>query len=130
MKKLFYIVTVLVILITVCVSQTKPATKKDMNKYTKEWAEIEALREKGLPQSMLPKVDAIYQAALMEQNYEQLIKAIIFQINSIGILEENDEGANKIFNNLKKDAETIPQPAKSIVYSMIGQMYEIGRAHV
>lgn len=96
-----------------------------MNKYATEWAEIEQLRRQGLPKSILPKVDSIYQAALAEENYEQVIKAIIFQINSIGILEENDEGANKIFNNLKKDADQLPQPAKSIVYSMIGQMYEV-----
>ncbi|MDR0795298.1 MAG: hypothetical protein LBE79_04485 [Tannerella sp.] len=95
-----------------------------MNHFTIEWAEIEKLREQQLPRSLLPKVDSIYQAALKEKNYEQLIKAIIFQLNCIGILEENEEGANKIFNNLKNDAETIPRPAKSIIYSMIGQMYK------
>ncbi|MDR2913778.1 MAG: hypothetical protein LBV74_02930, partial [Tannerella sp.] len=97
---------------------------KNMNNYEQEWAEIESLRQQGLPKSLLPKVDTIYRSALDEKNYEQMIKAIIFQINCMGILEENDEGANRIFNNLKKDAEAIPQPAKSIVYSMIGQMYE------
>ncbi|MDR0573503.1 MAG: hypothetical protein LBG96_05650 [Tannerella sp.] len=95
-----------------------------MNNYGQKWAEIELLRQQGLPGSLLPKVDTIYLSALDEKNYEQLMKAIIFQINSIGVPEENDEGANRIFNNLKKDAEAIPQPAKSIVYSMIGQMYE------
>ena len=124
MKKIFYVVTAVVVLITACVSQNKPAVKKDMNKYVNEWAEIEELRQQSLPKSILPKVDVIYQSALIEQNYEQMIKAIIFQLNSIGVLEENDEGANRIFNNLKRDAETIPQPTKSVVYSMIGQMYE------
>ena len=96
----------------------------NMNKFEREWAEIENLRRQQLPQSLAPKVDAIYQLALTEKNYEQLIKAIIFQMNAIGILDENDEGSNRIFNNLKRDAETAPQPAKSILYSMIGQMYE------
>ncbi len=125
MKKVFYIITVVIFFLVSCVSsQNKQSMDKDMNNYEQEWAEIESLRQQGLPKSLLPKVDTIYQSALEEKNYEQLIKAIIFQINSIGILEENDEGANRIFNNLKKDAEVIPQPAKSIVYSMIGQMYE------
>ena len=126
MKNLFYITVIAALFIVSCVSsQNKQAINKgDMNKYVSEWAEIEALRQQGLPKSLLPKVDTIYQAALAEQNYEQLIKAVIFQINCIGILEENDEGANRIFNNLKKDAETIPQPARSVVYSIIGQMYE------
>ena len=124
MKKIFSIVSITVVLFTACVSKNKQIVKNDMEKYVKEWSEIEGLRKQGLPKSLLPKVDTIYQSAMAEKNYEQVIKAIIFQINNIGILEENDEGANRIFNNLKKDAETIPQPAKSIIYSMIGQMYE------
>ena len=124
MKNFFLVVSIILLGISSCVSQNKPTVNKNMNKYITEWAEIEQLRQQGLPQSMLPKVDAVYKAALAENNYEQVIKAIIFQINNIGILEENDKGANTIFNNLKKDAELLPQPAKSIVYSMIGQMYE------
>ena len=123
MKKIFYIVAI-AILFVACVSQNKPAGMKEMKKYSSEWTEIEKLQKQGLPKSFLPKVDSIYQMAKAEQNYEQLIKAIIFQVNSIGVLEENDQGANKIFNNMKRDAETMPQPARSIVYSMIGQMYE------
>ena len=123
MKKILFITAIVAVVVTACVSQSRPVVKKDMNKYVNEWAEIEVLRNQGLPKSVLPKVESIYQSAMAQQNYEQLIKAIIFQINNIGILEENDEGANKIFNNLKRDAEAIPQPAKSIAYSMIGQMY-------
>ncbi|MDR1224970.1 MAG: hypothetical protein LBL07_19135 [Tannerella sp.] len=125
MKKIFYIAVIVTVVIIACVSQNKPVVKKDMNKYTKEWAEIELFRQQGLPKSLFPKVEAIYQSALAEGNYEQLIKAVIFRINSIGILEENEEGANKIFNDLKKDAEQLPQPARSIIYSMIGEMYEV-----
>ena len=124
MKKIICVVTIAVILITACVSKNQPIVKNDRDTYVNEWAEIDSLRKQSLPKSLLPKVDTIYQSALAEQNYEQLIKAIIFRLNCIGILEENDEGANRIFNTLKKDAETMPQPAKSIVYSMIGQMYE------
>lgn len=124
MKKICLVSSIILLIINSCVSQNKPTVNINMNKYTTEWAEIEQLRQQGLPQSILPKVDSIYKAALAEENYEQVIKAIIFQINNIGILEENDVGANKIFNDLKKDAEILPQPAKSIVYSMIGQMYE------
>lgn len=120
MKQVYFIILLIALIITSCASQNKPP----MNKYEKEWAEIEQLQQENLPQSLLPKVEAIYQAALAENNYEQLIKAIIFQLNCIGLLEENDEGANKIFNTLKKDASQIPQPAKSIIYSIMGQMYE------
>ena len=66
------------VLITDCVAQKNPVTNIDMEKYVKEWAEIESLREKKLPKSLLPKVNKIYQSALAEQNYEQVIKAIIY----------------------------------------------------
>ena len=124
MNKIFSIILIMSLVVTSCVSQNRPIVNKDMNKYTTEWAEIEKLRQQGLPQSILPKVDSIYQAAIAENNYEQVIKAIIYRMNNTGILEENDKGANNLINNLKKDAEQMPQPAKSIVYSMIGQMYE------
>ncbi|MDR0743254.1 MAG: hypothetical protein LBF05_02720 [Tannerella sp.] len=124
MKKVFYIIAIVPVFITACVSHNKPIVKKEMNKYVEEWAAIDSLRRQGLPKSLLPKVDSIYQSALAEENDEQLIKAVIFRMNSTGITEENDEGANKIFNDLKMDAEKISQPARSIVYSMIGQMYE------
>lgn len=115
---------ILAVFATACVSQNKPIMEKAMNKYVKEWAEIEQLRQQGLPQSMLPKVDEIYRKALAEKNCGQLIKALIFRVNGMGIIEENDEGANGIFRTLKKEAERLPQPAKSVVYSMIAQMYE------
>jgi uncharacterized protein YfaS (alpha-2-macroglobulin family) len=95
-----------------------------MNKYLKEWTEIQILQQQGLPQSVLPKVETIYKSALEEKNYGQVIKATIFQLNCIGMLSDNDVAANKIFNTLKNDSEILPQPAKSIIYSMLGQMYE------
>jgi uncharacterized protein YfaS (alpha-2-macroglobulin family) len=107
-----------------CGSQNKPTVNKDMNKYVNEWDEIEQLRRQGLPQSMLLEIDTIYQAALAEKNYEQLIKALIFRINNMGVVLENDEGANRIIKTLKEEAEALPQPAASVVYSMLGQMYE------
>jgi uncharacterized protein YfaS (alpha-2-macroglobulin family) len=125
MKKFFYITAILSVFITACVSQNKPIIKKDMNKYVKEWAKIDSLLQKSRPKSVLAEVDSIYRSAFAEENYEQLIKAIIFRMNIIGFLEENDEGANKIINDLKKDAEQMPQPARSIVYSMIGEMYKV-----
>jgi uncharacterized protein YfaS (alpha-2-macroglobulin family) len=124
MRKIFYIMVTAVVFVTACVSQNKPVTDRDMNTYANEWAEIEQLRQQGSPQSILSKVDTIYRKALAEKNCGQLIKALIFRINSMGVIEENDEGANRIFRTLKKDAEMLPQPAKSIVYSMIAQMYE------
>ncbi|MDR0349571.1 MAG: hypothetical protein LBH90_08805, partial [Tannerella sp.] len=124
MKKIILVSSIILLIINPCVSQNKPVINKDMNHYTTAWAEIDRLQQQGLPQSLLPAIDSIYRLAMAEKNYEQVIKAIIFRMNQIGSVKENEEGANAIFNNLKKDAERLPQPAKSIIYSMIGQMYE------
>ena len=118
MKNILITAVMAIFAITAGISQNPTIN----NKYESEWAEIEELSR--LPKSQSPKIDAIYQMALAEQNYEQVIKAIVFQVNIISALDSKEGGANKIFNNLKKDAETIPQPEKSIVYSIIGQMYE------
>ena len=124
MKKIFCLTVIAFLALNACVSkQNKKTTDTQMEHYEQEWAMIDTLRQQGLPKSLLPKVESIYQSALEEKNYEQLLKAIIFQLNCIGVLKENEEGANRIFNNLKIDAEQLPQPAKSVVYSMIGQMY-------
>jgi hypothetical protein len=98
---------------------------RDTNKYEEEWATIDSLRQQGLPQSLFTKVDAIYRSALAAGNDRQFIKAIIYRLNAIGLLEENDEGANKIFRELNDDAARLTQPAaRSVVYSILGQMYE------
>ncbi|MDR1524706.1 MAG: hypothetical protein LBS79_05545 [Tannerella sp.] len=123
MNRIFFI-TAAAVFMAACGSQNKPAMNRDMNKYANEWEKIEQFREQGLPQSMQSGVDSIYQAASEEKNYGQLIKALIFRINGIGLTMENDEGANLIFDTLKREAEALPQPAKSVVYSIIGQMYE------
>ncbi|MDR2680797.1 MAG: hypothetical protein LBC47_08330 [Tannerella sp.] len=124
MKRVFFTIAA-AFFMAACGSQNKPITEnKNMNRYVNEWKEIEQLREQGLPQSMLAGVDTIYRTALAEKNYGQLIKALIFRINGFGVVRENEEGANLIFNTLKQEAEALPQPAKSVIYSMIGQMYE------
>jgi uncharacterized protein YfaS (alpha-2-macroglobulin family) len=112
------------IAVSACMSQNKSIVKNNTDKYVKEWAEIKQLRQQALLRSILPKVDTIYQKALSKKNYEQLIKALIFQINSMGVIGENNEGVNGIFRTLKRNAEMLPQPAKSVVYSMIAQVYE------
>ena len=124
MNRIFFIMAAAVCMIT-CRSQNKPVTgNREMNRYVNEWEEIEQFRKQGLPRSVQAQVDTLYQAAWAEENYGQLIKTLIFRINGIGLTQENDEGANRILDTLKREAEALPQPAKSVVYSIIGQMYE------
>ncbi|MDR2146135.1 MAG: hypothetical protein LBE91_06735, partial [Tannerella sp.] len=124
MKKIINVFIISVLFASSGIAQNTTVKNIAMDKFTRQWIEIQFLQEQGLPKSLLPKVDSIYQSALAEKNYEQVLKAIIFQVNSMGILEDNDDAANKIFNTLKNDAEILPQPAKSVIYSMIAQMYE------
>jgi hypothetical protein len=59
--------------------------KSDMD-YKQTWTEIDSLQKLSLPGSMLTKVNEVYEAALNDKDYPQLIKAIIFQSNCIGLL--------------------------------------------
>jgi uncharacterized protein YfaS (alpha-2-macroglobulin family) len=135
MRKWFYILTGIgTLCLTACVSRHQAIIKKEMNPYTTEWAAIESLRRQGLPASLFPKVDSIYRSAYAEGNYEQMIKALIVRMNSMGLLGAGAESdaassgghetaANQIFSRLKADAQQVPPPARSILYSMIGQLY-------
>ncbi|MDR3308885.1 MAG: hypothetical protein LBS80_02915, partial [Tannerella sp.] len=52
------------------------------------------------------------------------LKLIITELNRTDIQEEFADGANRILNFLRNKADSLPQPDKSVVYSMIAQIYE------
>jgi uncharacterized protein YfaS (alpha-2-macroglobulin family) len=92
-----------------------------MDKYAKQWEEIYKVRD--LPETVSPLVGKIYREALALGDYEQVLKAVVWQLNIIGASVDNDVAAQQIIDTLQRDVSLLPQPAKSVVYSMIAQMY-------
>jgi len=126
-KKLYIYIITLIVLVGITIYFLKKENKP-AKKYYEEWIQIERFRQQNLPDSMLSKINYIYHAASKEKNYEQVVKAIVYQVNHIGynnnirpFIVENYDNTIEL---LKKEAEILPQPSRSIIYSIIGQMYE------
>jgi uncharacterized protein YfaS (alpha-2-macroglobulin family) len=89
--------------------------------YPKEWKEIEDLDGQGLPKSALEKVEALYLIAKKDDNPSQVIKTSIYRARYISQLEE--DGFIKAVGRLQQEAETAVFPTKSILQSMLGELY-------
>ncbi len=114
MRRLLVLLSITVIPLT----NVWPQGKFD---YTAQWKTIDKLMDGILPQSALPEIEKIRQAALKDKVYGQLIKTVMTRNTCLQQTEENPQVA--IINSLKKDIETIPFPAKAVVYSLTGEAY-------
>ena len=89
--------------------------------YNSAWDEIRNLQNKGLPQSMATKVDSLYEIAILENNIDQQIKALIYQL---AILKSREEfSQQKGINKVKEQLGSAEEPLASILHSMLGQLY-------
>ena len=91
------------------------------NQYTTNWKKVEALDAKGLTQSALKEVMAIYQLASSQNNSTQQIKCCLYQIRFKTDREENSQEKNIFFiDTLIAQAAA---PVKNILQSMQAEMY-------
>ncbi|MDR3245312.1 MAG: hypothetical protein LBT50_02640 [Prevotellaceae bacterium] len=86
--------------------------------YKKTWETANSMMKIGNNRSALDEVMKIYDYALKHKDYEQVVKAIIYRIDNQESVEE------EILDSLKQDVERLPQPAKSVVYNIIGNVYK------
>ncbi|MDR1975024.1 MAG: hypothetical protein LBQ31_10235 [Bacteroidales bacterium] len=91
--------------------------------YNAQWKNIDDLQNnQRLPQSALTEIQKVYQTALSEKNYAQAVKAIIYRMNCQGRIGEY--AATSMLDSLKQDVLRLPQPARSVVYSIIAEVYQ------
>ncbi len=105
--------------IVCCVAAIAQPGKMD---YQAQWKKIDELKGKRLSQSVLEEAQKVYRAALDEKEYGQAIKAIICRMDYQGRVQENT--ATSLLDSLKQDAVRLPQPARSIVYSLMADVYK------
>ena len=80
-----------VIFLIVCFMQA--SAQNPQNNYAEKWKKIDSLiTKKGLTQSALQEVDAIYAKAKTDKNDAQLIKALLYKMN---LKESGQEDAGK-----------------------------------
>lgn len=113
----------LCLLLTLCLGCiTASAQNNAKMKYQEQWKEINKLaNESSLPKSALEKTQALYNRALQDKAYAQVLKTITYRNRFISYTDENAPAT--ILNTLKADAEKLPQPAKSVVYVYLGDFF-------
>ncbi|MEM1318897.1 MAG: alpha-2-macroglobulin family protein [Bacteroidota bacterium] len=107
-----------------CSSQrgTQPPTMGNQHKaYKAEWQKIDSLAQKGLPQSALKEVEALYAIVKKEGEAAQEIKCLIYRSKFQSQLEE--DGLVKTIYRLLEEEKTANMPAKALLQSMLGEMY-------
>ncbi|MDR2036777.1 MAG: hypothetical protein LBQ60_02520 [Bacteroidales bacterium] len=97
------------------------AQSNDKTDYQAQWENIEELAKKRLPQSALIETQKTYQLALSEKEYGQVIKSIIYRMGYQKQIQENIPIS--LLDSLRQDEIRLPQPARSIVYSLMADVY-------
>ncbi|MDR2929152.1 MAG: hypothetical protein LBV41_13290 [Cytophagaceae bacterium] len=91
--------------------------------YSEQWKKIdELINTKNLPKSAMTEVMKVYDFSTKEKNYPQAVKAVIYRFNLMQQTEENS--AQAIVALLKREAEALPQPARSVIYTLTGDFYK------
>ncbi|GAB4001256.1 alpha-2-macroglobulin family protein [Spirosoma daeguense] len=89
--------------------------------YARDWKRADSLVAKGLPKSALEIAERIYKEAKAQKNYPQVVKAAIRRLS---FRASSDEDSYKeLVRTLKADVAETPEPAKSILQSVLGDTY-------
>lgn len=89
--------------------------------YNSVWKDIDQLRSKGLPESMLVKVDSLYTAAKAENKTDQQIKALLYKLEYLRSKQEFDQ--IKAIEKVKAELSTATEPVASILHSLLAHLY-------
>ena len=117
-----FFVSAFILLFAVIAVNAQVETRRATSlQYAEQWKTIERLMDGVLPQSALPEIEKVVQAALKDKEYGQLVKAVMTRNTCLQLTEKEPQAA--VINSLKKDAATIPFPAKAVVYSLTGEAY-------
>ncbi len=102
-------------------SQPKPTPLPKT--YEEAWKQIDSLTQKGLLQSALTQTNALYERAKSEKNYPQLAKASIGR-GSLTMQLDPAQWPEHI-KALEKDSRLVPEPARSVLQSLLGDAYVV-----
>ena len=105
--KLKYFIVPTLFIIGAAVGFSKILKLKDLDNlnykpgksYTEDWKKIDSLVNLGQPETVLAIIDEVLKKAKAEENYAQIIKAIIYKTNN-NWNEENAEEKNIAFIHL------------------------------
>src|SRR6266487_1757373 len=115
----FRILSIFLILAFLISLQT--TAQRIVKNYEKEWVQVDAFVKRELPKSALTQVKKIYLLAKKEKQDAQIIKALVYMTGLQEQVTENG-GVNSL-DDIEKEISTATEPAKSILNSMLADMY-------
>ena len=89
--------------------------------YASDWKIVDSLQTEGLFKSALEKVELIQARAKRDKHSPQNIKALLFREKFITMLEE--DGLTNAIQILEEEMLAAKQPEKSLLQSILGQLY-------
>jgi len=101
--------------------QTAFTMLENNNKYKKLWAKIDSLEKKQLPKSAAEVVNEIYAKAKEDNNVPQRVKALIYQLKYIAVLEEVEQPV--LMQRLEDEIAVNEPPVTNILHSMLAEAY-------
>lgn len=110
--------------------KTKPSTEMPIpplitmyDDYADDWKIVDSLQKQGLFKSAMEKTEAIQARAKRDKNAPQIVKAILFRGKFMTMLEE--DGLTKAILTIEKESLAASQPEKSVLQSILGQLYSV-----
>lgn len=89
--------------------------------HKEEWKKIDSLLNKGLTQSAMKEVDALYKIVKAENNTPQVVKTVIYKAKMTDLKEE--DSYIKIFKIIDAEIADAKAPLKNILYSIQAEMF-------
>ncbi len=119
----FFCITAILVLLACKTKPVAPAahTTADPVLMMKIWNTVDSLEKKGLVSSALAEVNRIKQMALASQESGHLVKAVMYENRYLLQLEE--DSAIKALLRAEEEVGAYPEPAKSVMHSMLAQWY-------
>ncbi|MDR1129527.1 MAG: hypothetical protein LBK96_00915, partial [Prevotellaceae bacterium] len=88
--------------------------------YSGKWKEIDSLMVMNLNKSALDEAGKVYSRAVSGGDYAAAVRAITYRTaNRVKLY-----GEQSAIDSLKQESGLLPQPAKSIVYAITGNIYK------
>jgi uncharacterized protein YfaS (alpha-2-macroglobulin family) len=89
--------------------------------YKAEWTKVDSLEQNGLTKSALEEVKKIQEKANSEDNYQQIVKALIIKAKLQSYIEE--DSFVKTIQELTLEATQSSYPLDPLLHSIIGDLY-------
>ena len=98
-----------------------PVKNYEKDPFAIGWKKAEELVKKNLPKSALVEVKKIYSLAKAQKLYDQVIKSLVYMVGLQS--ETREENETLSIKELEKEILGAEQPAKSILQSLVAEMY-------